>query len=220
VLNRVETATAGAAWGTHVVLHGGGAVAPVAVSLWTQAPGAQAPGAHRSRFLPARGRASGTPGVCVCMYVCVCVAGVYPGSCWSSAFSMRSSRTHRLSRRGPPRSVKIDDFHTFSSISLNNRFSGSHLPSPSVLLAERLTDGSARDLGEMMAHPVPHPGPLPQSHPENRINQCRRRASVDRRQEHRRQEHTGAGCCLVLLPCRVPRPYADGYHDMFCFFVS
>jgi hypothetical protein len=33
--------------------------------------------------------------------------GVYPGSCRSSDFPMRASRTHRLSRRGPPKSVKI-----------------------------------------------------------------------------------------------------------------
>jgi hypothetical protein len=35
--------------------------------------------------------------------------GVYPGSCRSSDFPMRtSSQTHRLSRRGPPNSVEID----------------------------------------------------------------------------------------------------------------
>jgi hypothetical protein len=43
-----------------------------------------------------------------------CTPGVYPGSCRSSDFPKRASRTHRLSRFGPPKSVNIDDFQRFS----------------------------------------------------------------------------------------------------------
>jgi hypothetical protein len=35
----------------------------------------------------------------------------YPGSCRSSAIPKRASRTHRLSRRGPPKSVKSTISH-------------------------------------------------------------------------------------------------------------
>jgi hypothetical protein len=53
-------------------------------------------------------------------HTCTHAPGVYPGSCRPSDFPMRASQTHRLSRRGPPKSVKMTIFTLFHRISQKN----------------------------------------------------------------------------------------------------
>jgi hypothetical protein len=100
-------------------------------------------------------------GACGCMRVlCTRTPGVYPGSYRPSDFPMRASRTRRLSRQGPPKSVKSTTIYTISTlfhrISRKNCLRPPTPPNPSDFRPSDALLIGIRSAGSPLAHTHTH----------------------------------------------------------------